>query len=143
VTRADDRLVAALRAEYAAIFGYGPVGARLEGAAQTELATQAEAAHRSRRDALLTRLSVTGVTPPGTETAYELPFPVADRTAALRLALLIEERTAAIWREAMPDLTGADRQLALDAVVDGAVRATRIRRASGVNPVVVAFPGKT
>jgi hypothetical protein len=143
VTRADDRLGAALRAEYAAIFGYGPVGARLEGAAQVELATQAEAAHRLRRDTLLTRLSAAGLTPPGTETAYELPFPVPDRTAALRLALLIEERTAAIWRDAIPDLTGADRQLALDAVVDGAIRATRIRRASGVNPIVVAFPGKT
>jgi hypothetical protein len=142
VTRADDRLMGALRAEYAAIYGYGPVGARLEGAAQAELAAQAEAAHRSRRDVLLMRLTTAGLKPPAAETAYELPFPVPDRVAALRLALLIEERTAAIWRDAAADLTGTDRQLAMDAVVDGAVRATRLRRASGVNPVVVPFPGR-
>jgi hypothetical protein len=142
VTRADDRLVAALRAEYAAIFGYGPVGARLEGAPQVELAAQAEAAHRTRRDLLLMRLTTAGVTPPPAETAYDLPFAVPDRAAALRLALLIEERTAAIWRDASTDLAGADRQLAMEAVVDCAVRATRLRRASGVNPAVVAFPGK-
>ena len=143
MTRADDKLVGALRAEYAALFGYGPIGARLDGAVQVELAIQAEAAHRGRRDALLMRLTTAGLTPPAAESAYELPFPVPDRAAALRLALLIEERTTAIWREAATELTGADRQLAMDAVVDGAVRATRVRRAAGVNPAVVPFPGKT
>jgi hypothetical protein len=142
MTRADDRLMGALRAEYAAIFGYGPVGARLDGAPQVELAAQADAAHRARRDLLVLRLTTAGLTAPAAETAYDLPFPVPDRAAALRLALIIEERTAAIWRDASTDLTGDDRQLAMEAVVDCAVRATRLRKASGVTPPVVPFPGK-
>jgi len=40
-----------LVAEHAAIFGYGPIGARLD-ASTVPLALQAEAAHRGRRDAL-------------------------------------------------------------------------------------------
>lgn len=137
----EERLADALRAEYAAIFGYGTVGARLD-AATVELAVAAEAAHRTRRDALVIRLTSKGATPPPAEPAYALPNPVTDRSGALRLAVLIEERTAAIWRRALPDTTGDDRRLALDALSDCAVRATRLRKVAGLSPVAVPFPGQ-
>lgn len=141
MTPADDALAAALVAEHAAIYGYGSVGARLDSATVAELAQQPEAAHRARRDALLIRLASKGIAPPSAETAYALPFPVQNRDDALRLALTIEERTAAIWRLALPTTAGDERQICLDALVDCAVRAARVRRTVGVTPTIVPFPG--
>ncbi len=143
----EARLADALRAEHAAIYGYGVLGARLDGAALT-LANQAEAAHRQRRDALVVRLGNGGAVPPGAEPAYALPAPVNDQPSALRLAATIEDRTAALWRAVLPETTvlpesdGADRAMALDALIDCAVRATRARNAAGIEPATVAFPGK-
>ncbi|GAA0722114.1 ferritin-like domain-containing protein [Dactylosporangium roseum] len=140
MTPSDERLVAALQAEHAAIYGYGTVGPKLDGA--VSLARTAEAAHRTRRDALIVRLAGAGVTPPPAAPAYSLPFPVTDRASALKLAVLIEERTGAQWRLALPVTTGEVRKLSLDALVDCAARAVVFRRAAGVTPMSVPFPGK-
>jgi len=141
VTPADERLVAALAAEHAAIFGYGVLGARLD-AATVSLAVQAEGAHRSRRDALLLRLTGKGTNPPAAEPAYALPHPVTNQPSALRLAVVIEERTAAAWRAALLYTDDEERRLALDALIDCAVRATRLRRAAAVEPYTVPYPGR-
>jgi hypothetical protein len=140
-TVADQRLTDALRAEHAAIYAYGALGGRLD-AATLPIAAQAEAAHRARRDALVLRLSGTGATPPVAEPAYALPSPVTDQPSALRLMVTVEERTAEVWCAALPDTTGTDRKLALDGLSDGAVHAARARRAAGISPAVVAFPGR-
>lgn len=136
----DERLAAALRAEHAAIFGYGPIGARLDGPALS-LASSADAAHRARRDALLLRLSGGGATAPAAEPGYALPFPVTDRASALKLAITIEERTAAAWRAVLTETSGTDRALALDYLTDLAVRAVRLRRAAALTTVTVPLPG--
>jgi hypothetical protein len=141
MSRADERLAAALVAEHAAIFGYGLVGARLD-TATVSLAQQAEAAHRSRRDAVVMRLTGRGAKAPVAEPAYALAAPVTDQASALRLAITIEERTAASWRAALLDTAGDDRRIAVDALVDCAIRATRLRRAAGVSPATVTFPGR-
>jgi hypothetical protein len=142
MTPGDQRLVAALQAEHAAIFGYGVVGAKLE-TGTVELAQQAESAHRTRRDTLIVRLASKGIAVPAAQPSYALPFAVTDHATALRLAVTLEERAAAIWRLALPDTNGDERRLALDALVDCAVRATRFRHAGGTTPVTVAFPGKS
>ncbi|WP_329108403.1 ferritin-like domain-containing protein [Micromonospora sp. NBC_01699] len=131
----------ALAAEHAAIFAYGPIGVRLTGP-QAADARAAEAAHRTRRDALVLLLTAGGGTAPPASASYELPFPVTDPAAALRLAVEIEERTGAVWRAALATTTGAERGRALDALTDCAVRATRWRRSAGVTPATVAFPGR-
>jgi hypothetical protein len=141
MSTADERLVAALKAEHAAIFAYGVLGARLD-SATVAYAAQAEAAHRTRRDALVLLLTERKVDPPPAEPAYVLPAPVTDQASALKLAVDVEQRAAAIWREALPDTTGDDRRLALDALVDCAVRATRARRLAGIRPVTVPLPGR-
>jgi hypothetical protein len=141
MSRADDRLAAALAAEYAAIYGYGAAGARLD-QATLPLVAQGEGAHRTRRDALLLRLTARGANPRPAEPAYALPSPVTDQPSALRLVVSIEERTAAVWLAALLDTTGDDRRLAVDALVDCAVRATRTRRAANINPATVPFPGR-
>lgn len=133
-------LAAALDAEHAAIFGYGAVGAWLDRAGQTA-ARQAETAHRGRRDALVVRITTAGATPPAAAPAYELPFEVSDRASALRLAIELEERTAQAWRRALATNSAEDRKLAVDALIDCAVRATRWRLVAKVEPATVAFPG--
>jgi hypothetical protein len=139
VTRGDERLAEALRAEHAAIFAYGVIGAHLE-AGTVELAQAAELAHRTRRDALVVRLASKGTTPPPSDPVYNLPYAVSDRASALKLAITVEERCAAIWRLVLPDTGGDERKLGLDALLDCATRATRFRAAAGTIPTTVAFP---
>lgn len=138
---AEEALGAALTAEYAAIFAYGPIGVRLGGAARTA-AREAEAAHRGRRDELVLRLSTGGGAVPADRAGYTLPYPVTDEAGALRLAVEVEERTAGYWRAALAATTGAERARALAALTDCAVRATRWRRTAGRDPVTVPFPGR-
>ncbi|GGM36161.1 hypothetical protein GCM10011608_21010 [Micromonospora sonchi] len=138
---AGEALAQALTAEYAAIWAYGPIGVRLSGAERKAAAT-AEAAHRGRRDALVVQLSNGGGSIPPDRAGYALPFPVTDRASALRLAVQVEERTAAFWRAVLPTSAGAERDRALAALVEYAVRATRWRRSAGISPLTVAFPGR-
>jgi hypothetical protein len=132
-------LADALAGEHAAIYGYGVLGAHLTGPA-LELARQAEAAHRTRRDALLVRLASAEPAPPAADPAYTLPFPVTDQASALRLAIGIEERNGDVWRAALADSSGDDRKRALDALTDCALRAVRFRRAAGQSPATVPLP---
>ncbi len=135
---APGRLSDALVGEHAAIYGSGVIGAHLAGPA-LDLARQAEAAHRTRRDALLVQLSA-NATPPAAAPDYALPFPVTDAASAIRLAIQIEERTGVLWRVAIPDTTHDQRKYCLDALTDCALRAARWRRASGVVPGTVPLP---
>ncbi|GAA1898815.1 hypothetical protein GCM10009687_80410 [Asanoa iriomotensis] len=132
-------LPAALEAEYAAIFAYGPIGVKLTGGEQTA-ARAAEAAHRTLRDALVVALQGTGLPP--ARAAYALPEPIVDRASALRVAIVVEEKAAAVWRAALPATVDTQRRQALDALTGCAVRATRWRRYAKVDPITVAFPGK-
>jgi len=141
MTPGDEKLSDALAAEYAAIFAYGAIGARL--GPLMPLAQQAEQAHRNRRDALLTRLSGKGLAPPAAQPVYALPFPVTDQASGLKLAAQVEERTAAFWRLALPVTNGDARKIALDGLVDCAVRATVFRKSAGSSPVTDQFPGQT
>ncbi len=134
-------MAAALVAEHAAVFGYGLVGARLDGGTLA-LATQAELAHRARRDVLVLRLTERGAPVPPAEPAYGVAEPVTDQAGALKLAIGIEERTAAAWRAALLSTEGDDRRTAVDALTDCAIRATRLRKAANLTPLTVPFPGR-
>jgi hypothetical protein len=138
----EQRLLAALRAEHAAIFAYGPIGAKLEPPALADIAYDGEAAHRARRDALVNLLTDREVTPTPAEPVYTLPFAVPDRAAALRLALVVEQRVAATWLAALPETKNEDRQLALSALIDAATRTARVNRMMGNQPATVPFPGR-
>ena len=122
-----------------AIFAYGVLGGRLDAPAK-EAARAAEAAHRDRRDALITLLAATA-TPPPAEPAYTAPFPVTDRASALRLAVAVEDATATAWRSVLGQATGSGRKAALDALMAAAVQATRWRELAGITPATLPFPG--
>jgi hypothetical protein len=142
-TTPDTALATALAAEHAGVYAYGVLGAHLSGAARAD-AVAAETAHRARRDALLLRMADAGTSATPAAPAYALPFPVTGRDTALRLAVLVEERTAAAWRAAVPATAATDRVTAIASLTDCAVRATRWRRrADPAVPATVPFPGSS
>jgi hypothetical protein len=139
--RLVERLQAALAAEHSAIFAYGRLGVLLDKAGQKE-ARAGEEAHRTRRDALLVRLAELKATAPVAQAGYALPFPLADRAAALKLAAYVEDGVAATWRAALGDAEGEVRRWTLTAYTDAAVRGTRWRRLAGTAPATVPYPGR-
>jgi ferritin-like protein len=142
VLRVNEQLAGALAAEEAAIYAYGPIGVKLTSTGERTEARAAEAAHRDRRDDLVSKLAQlhasTAPAPPG----YELPFAVTDRASALKLAIQVEDGVAQAWRVVLPVTQASDRSAALSAMTDAAVRATRWRRLAEVSPVTMAFPGR-
>ena len=135
-----EALSAALQAEHAAVYGYGVVGAHLDPAGKTS-AADAETVHRNRRDALILRITQEKGNPPAAAAAYSLPFPVTDRASALKLAVALEAGAAVAWRQALGGTTGDDRTMALNALIDCAMRATQWRVTAGITPATVPFPG--
>ncbi|MGI5260534.1 ferritin-like domain-containing protein [Streptomyces angustmyceticus] len=125
---------AALAAEHAAVYGYGVVGGRIAGDRRKE-AQAAYDGHRARRDALRRLVRDLGGTPRAAAAAYELPFPVPDAAAALRLAAELEDRLAAVYADLVRAGGPARRTEAAAALREAAVRSVRWR-GSGV-----AFPG--
>jgi hypothetical protein len=136
------QLAAALAAEEAAIYAYGLIGVHLAGDTDRAEARSAEAAHRARRDVLVSRLDALKASAAPAPAGYALPFPVTDRKGALKLAIHVEDGVAQAWRAALPETTGADRSTSLGALTDAAVRATRWRRLAGVTPLTMPFPGR-
>ncbi|MBH1934051.1 ferritin-like domain-containing protein [Streptomyces sp. AV19] len=125
---------AALAAEYAAVYGYGVVGARVAEDRAKE-AREAYEAHRARRDAMRRAVRDLGGTPAAAAAAYALPFPVPDEDAAVRLAAELENRVAAVYADLVPAARGGLRTEAAAALREAAVRAVRWRGTG------VAFPG--
>ncbi|MFF8368300.1 ferritin-like domain-containing protein [Streptomyces lydicus] len=125
---------AALAAEHAAVYGYGVVGGRISAARRKE-ALAAYDAHRARRDALHREVRDLGGTPQAAAAAYELPFPVPDAAAAVRLAAELEDRLAAVYADLVRAGSRVRRREAAGALREAAVRAVRWRGGG------VAFPG--
>ncbi|MFI8960506.1 ferritin-like domain-containing protein [Streptomyces sp. NPDC053493] len=129
-----DAAQAALAAEHAAVYGYGVVGARLDGARRAE-ATAAYEAHRARRDALRRTVRDLGGEPVAAAAGYRLPFAVPDRAAAERLAAVLEDRVAGVYSDLVRSADGPLRRDAAAALREAAVRAVRWRGSD------VTFPG--
>jgi hypothetical protein len=137
----NEQLAAALAAEEAAIYAYGLIGVHVSASDRDE-ARAAEAAHRARRDVLVSRLDQLKASTAPAPAGYELPFPVTGRATALKLAVHVEDGVAQAWRAALPATADADRSTSLSALTDAAVRATRWRRLAGTTPMTLPFPGR-
>lgn len=124
----------ALAAEHAVVYGYGVAGARLSGTARRR-AERLVDRHRASRDELVSIVRDRGGDPVAAAPTYALPFPVRTAEQARALATLLEERLAAVWADAVADLTGDLRRLAVDRMTEAAVAAARWRGGS------VPFPG--
>jgi Domain of unknown function (DUF4439) len=135
-------MAAALAAEAAAIYAYGVIGVRLPDAGEQAEARAAEQAHRARRDYLILRMDQLKASAPPVPAGYQLPFAVTDRAGALKLAIHVEDGSAQAWRPVLAVTRDADRESALSALTDSAVRATRWRLLARINPVTLPFPGR-
>ena len=124
-------VAAVLAGEDAAVYAYGLAAARLTGR-ERAAALDSMAAHRTQRDRLLARAAASGASASPVPAAYDPPFPVADATAARRLAALVEDRLAGQWAGLAASSTGQQRLA--DALVAQAC-ATRSVTWSGVAPV--------
>jgi hypothetical protein len=131
---AASALQAALRAEHAAVYGYGVVGAHLTGAALAA-ATSDWIAHQVARDSLEAMLRAAGRQPAAAAVAYRLPHPVHTPAAAMSLAVVLENRvtTAYLGLVALPG--SRFREPGARAVTAAAIRAAFWRGKT------VAFPG--
>jgi hypothetical protein len=131
----------ALAAEHAAVWGYGVVGAALEGDARPP-ATAAESTHRDVRDRVTALLDERGADPVPAEGAYRLPFPVLSAVDAAALAVVLEDGVAAAWVRVLDQAADrAVREYAVGCLTDAEARAVSWRAAAGQSPVTTAFPG--
>ncbi|HET6626129.1 MAG TPA: ferritin-like domain-containing protein [Nocardioidaceae bacterium] len=133
-----EALQAALAGEHAALYVYGVVGGRVSVSAQPTLWSRVRSAyttHRGRRDQLISMIRAAGARPVAAEISYELPNAartVAELTAA---SLDLELRCTAVYADVVGSTAGANRQWALEAINDAAVRQL------GFGGEPEAFPG--
>ncbi|WP_225726407.1 MULTISPECIES: ferritin-like domain-containing protein [unclassified Nocardia] len=138
----NQALLAALHAEYAAIYAYGVVSAYAS-RERVRLIAQSAAAHRARRDSTIDGLKAAGVTVPPPDAAYTMPFPVNDPIPAAKLAVAIEQDSAVAWRGVVAAAESEPvRRNGIDALTDCAVRLATWQAILGTNPPTTAFPGK-
>lgn len=137
----------ALAAEQEAAFGYGLLGPRLT-AAQHAFAYACFQVHETTRDTTRAAIAVAGLTPTPPLPDYPALYPVADAAAARRLAVRLEDGTAAAWRYLYAQAaatTGAQatklRGTALAELTASAVRATRWRALIDPAKATTPFPG--
>jgi hypothetical protein len=127
-------LQAAMAAENAAVYGYGVAGAHLTGARRAA-AQRDWIAHESGRDTLAGMLISRAGTPVPAATAYKLPFPVRNPTAAVALTAYLEDRVTTAYL-GLVALTDAElRSLGARGVRSAALRAAAWRGST------LAFPG--
>ncbi len=127
-----------LAAEHAAVYVYGVLGGRVSASTAPALAADLRAAyaqHRARRDQLTTKVLGEGGEPVPAEVSYEVP--TAARTTAQHRAAArqVEATCAQTYAAAVASTDRADRQWAVTALEDAAVRGLRF----GAAPT--AFPG--
>jgi hypothetical protein len=114
-----------LAAEHAAVYVYGVVGGRVSVSAQPRLWSAVRSAynlHRARRDQLTSMVRTAGAEPVPAEVSYQMPNMAgtpAEQEAASRT---VEERCCAVYADLVGSTSRAQRQWALDALEDAAVR---------------------
>lgn len=115
----------ALAGEHAAVYLYGVIGGRVSVSAQPVLWQRVRDAynlHRGRRDQLVAMVRAAGADPVAAEVSYELPNAAMTPEELEAAALEVEERCAAVYADMVGSTAFANRQWALDALEDAAVR---------------------
>jgi hypothetical protein len=114
-----------LAGEHAAVYVYGVLGGRVSASAEPALATRitsAYAVHRGRRDQLTGMVRAAKGDPVAAATSYELPTPARTSHELVAAARDLEQRCADVYADAVGSTSQGDRQWAIDALLDAAVR---------------------
>jgi hypothetical protein len=114
-----------LAGEHAAVYAYAVVGGRLSASAQPTLTTRVEQAyvtHRGRRDQLMSMVRAAGGHPVAAQVSYDLPNPCRTPRQLREAALVIERRCCEVYAAMVGATSRANRQWAIDALTDSAVR---------------------
>lgn len=124
-----EALQTALAGEHAAVYVYGVIGGRVPLSTHPLLANRVRIAytvHRGRRDQLVAMVRIADGQPVAPATSYDLPAPVMTPTMTpvqlTRASLAVERRCGAVYAEMVGSTSGANRQWAIDALADAAVR---------------------
>ena len=120
-----EALQSSLRAEHAAVYVYGVLGARADAGSDAALASSVRAAyqqHMSRRGQLEQRVRRAGGTPAVAAVGYVVPPGLGNPAGIRAAALEIEDRAAASYAQLAGSTTGSDRAWAVSALTDTAVR---------------------
>ena len=120
-----EALQATLAGEHAAVWVYGAIGGRVSVSTYPDLAARVRAAyttHRGRRDQVVSMIHALGATPVASKVSYALPNPARTRGQLTRAALDVEERCTSVYADMVGSTSRANRQWAIDALVDSAVR---------------------
>jgi class 3 adenylate cyclase len=123
--RPVEALQEALAGEHAAVYVYGVVGGRVSLSAEPVLWQRVRSAytvHRGRRDQLLVMVRDMGEEPVASAVAYAVPNPAAGADELAAVGLEIERRCTAVYADVVGSTWGANRQWALEALTDSAVR---------------------
>jgi hypothetical protein len=120
-----EALQATLAGEHAAVWVYGAIGGRVSVSRHPDLAARVRTAytkHRGRRDQVVAMIRAVGATPVASKVSYELPDAARTPAQLTRAALDVERRCTAVYADMVGSTSRANRQWAIDALVDSAVR---------------------
>ena len=135
-----DALQQTLAGEHAAVYVYRALAGRVSASAQPDLAAglaTAYTTHRGRRDQLISMVREAKGDPVAADVSYELPNPSRTAVQLRAGALVTEERCAEVYAATVGSTSRGDRQWAIDALADAAVRLL------GFGGVPADFPGVT
>lgn len=121
-------LLDALKAEQAALYGYGVLGSRATGLQAKRLQASYDA-HQARRDQLLVLAHVRGVTPPP-GAVFATPAGLGTPAGVQAAAAAIETSCLGVYAALVGAATGELRRLAAQALTDCAVAAAGYRAAT-------------
>ena len=139
MTGGQEPLQTALAAEHAAVYVYAVLGGRTSRTDSPDLYAAVRTAyetHRARRDRLQSLVADAGAEPVGPAAAYATPPRIDSARGLRRAAAAIEHRCAATYAYVVGESTGADREWAIGALSDAAVRSLTFGAAPSALPGV-------
>ena len=114
-----------LAGEHAAVYVYRALAGRVSCSADPDLASGLAAAyalHRGRRDQLVTMVRAASGDPVAADVSYQLPNPSRTPAQLRSGALVTEQRCSDVYATMVGSTSRANRQWAIDALTDSAVR---------------------
>lgn len=118
-------LQATLAGEHAAVYVYGVIGGRVSLTKEPDLSAKVSRAyttHRGRRDQLIALVRAGGGVPVAADVSYELSTPAVTAEQLIVAALDVERHGAEVYAQMVGNTSRANRQWAIEALGDAAVR---------------------